>query len=101
MSEVLPENSEFEVEKSSDLRHSPVVEDFKDVPLVVDCDKKASGSSQNESIVLASEADSRSVNDGHHILHVFAEEPEEQFFVPLLKSTRLIYENIIRHIHNS
>lgn len=53
--------------------------------LVVDGDEKAARPAINHAKLLAGQADSRRVDDWHHLLDVLAQQAEKQSLVSLLK----------------
>lgn len=62
----------------------PVFQHVVDVALVVDADEEATGPAEYQAELLAGQTDRRRVDQGHHLLHVLAQQLVEELLVAVL-----------------
>src|SRR5690606_19899420 len=70
-------------DNDADIGYWPVFQDIADVTAVIDRDKQTARPAEYVAILLAGLADSRGVDDGHHLLDVVDQYAIKQRFVTI------------------
>lgn len=72
------------------LDNLPVSQDIINMALVMDRNKKTSGSAEDQTKLLASKADSWGINNGHVLFNIFTQKTVKESFVSILQDNELI-----------